>query len=96
MKGSISICESKINLIEKDNASENHVPQNEIINSKDNNESGGISTTLFIDHSSKNSLLETAQALISSTEEMSNSMKIEKRILFDNCSRKSFIKIFAS
>ena len=35
--------------------------------------------------------MQTAQALILSAEEMSNSTKIEKRILFDNCSQKSFI-----
>ena len=46
---------------------------------------------LLIDHSSKNSLLQTAQALISSTVKISNSIKIEKRILFD---KKSFQKFF--
>ena len=63
-KHHISICESKINPIKEDNVSENQAPQNEIINSKDNSESGGSSTTLLIDHSSKNSLLQTAQTLI--------------------------------
>ena len=121
-KHHISICESRINLVKKDNSSENQAPQNKIINSKGNNESGSTSslttllidhlsknslsqtsqannelgsssssTTLLIDHSSKNSLLQTAQALISSMEEMSNSTKIEKHVLFDNCSQKSFI-----
>ena len=104
-KHHIFICESKINSVKKNNASENQAPQNEIINlkddsqasqneiikSKDNSESGTSSTTLFIDHSSKNSFLKIAQALISSAEEMLNSMKIEKRILFDNCSQKFFI-----
>ena len=58
--------------------------------SKDNNESEGNSTTLLIDHLFKNSLLQTVQAVISSTEEMTSSIKIEKRILFDKCSQKSF------
>ena len=39
----------------------------------------------------KNGLLQTAKTLISSTEEIPNSTKIEKRILFYNCSQKSFI-----
>ena len=38
-----------------------------------------------------NSHSQTARALISSAEKISNSMKIEKRILFDNCSQKFFI-----
>ena len=93
MEKDISICESKINPVKKDNSSENQAPQNEIIYSKGNNESdsSSSSTTLLIDHSSKNSLLQTVQVLISSAEEMSNSMKIEKRILFEKCSQKSFI-----
>ena len=35
--------------------------------------------------------MQTVKSLISSTEEISNSTKIEKRILFYNCSQKSFI-----
>ena len=68
-KHHISICESKINPVKKDHSSENQAPQNEMINSKVNNNEPGSSsssTTLLIDHSSKNSLLQTAQALISS------------------------------
>ena len=37
-KHHISICESKVNPVKKDNASEDQAPQNEMINSKDNNE----------------------------------------------------------
>ena len=47
-KHHISICESKIDPVKKESASESQAPQNEIINSKDNNKSGGSSTTLLI------------------------------------------------
>ena len=114
-KHHISICESRINLVKKDNSSENQAPQNKIINSKGNNESGSTSslTTLLIDHLSKNSLSQTSQAnnelgsssssttllidhssknsLLQTANLLKNSMKIEKRILFDDCSEKPFI-----
>ena len=83
-KHHISICESKINPVKKDNSSENQAPQNEIINSKDNNESDSSpsSTTLLIDHSSKNSHLQNAQALISSAEECQIQRKLKNAFFF--------------
>ena len=42
--------------------------------------------TLVIYHLSKNSYLQTAEALITSKEEMPNSIKIEKRNIFHHYS----------
>ena len=62
------------------------MPQNEIINSKGNNQSASNLATLLIDHLSKNNYLQTAEALITSKEEMPNSIKIKKRNIFNHCS----------
>ena len=63
----ISMHGSKIYPVQNDNACENQALSDEIINSKDNKEPGRNSTILWIDHSSKKVLLQTAQALICCT-----------------------------
>ena len=89
-KHHISICESKINPVKKDNSSENQASQNAIINPKRNNESSSSSslTTLLIDHLSKNSLSQTSQA-----NNESGSSSSSTTLLIDHSLKNSLLQI---